>query len=80
LLRLDTVLEVHLDSKILLITEDINVWFIWLGRYTFDLAFENIIKVAVVSHPSLLKVPDDLEVRCNFFCIYLFLYRNELTL
>jgi len=31
------------------------------GRYTFDLAFENVIKVAVVSHPSFLKVPDDLE-------------------
>ncbi|KAF9485529.1 dienelactone hydrolase endo-1,3,1,4-beta-D-glucanase [Pholiota conissans] len=31
------------------------------GRYVFDLAFENIIKVGVVSHPSLLKVPDDLE-------------------
>jgi len=31
------------------------------GRYMFDLAFENIIKVGVVSHPSLLQVPDDLE-------------------
>jgi len=31
------------------------------GRYVFDLAFENIIKVAIVSHPSLLKVPEDLE-------------------
>ncbi|KIM44792.1 hypothetical protein M413DRAFT_442758 [Hebeloma cylindrosporum] len=31
------------------------------GRYVFDLAFENIIKVAVVSHPSLLQVPADLE-------------------
>ncbi|KAH7885747.1 Alpha/Beta hydrolase protein [Phlebopus sp. FC_14] len=31
------------------------------GRYTFDLAFDNIIKVAVVAHPSLLKVPEDLE-------------------
>ena len=28
----------------------------------FDLAFDNIIKVGVVSHPSLLKTPDDLEV------------------
>jgi hypothetical protein len=32
------------------------------GRYTFDLAFENVIQCSVVSHPSLLKVPDDLEV------------------
>jgi dienelactone hydrolase len=31
------------------------------GRYTFDLAFDNIIQVGVVSHPSLLKVPEDLE-------------------
>ncbi|KJA16584.1 hypothetical protein HYPSUDRAFT_91198 [Hypholoma sublateritium FD-334 SS-4] len=30
------------------------------GRYVFDLAFENIIKVGVVSHPSLFKTPDDL--------------------
>jgi len=31
------------------------------ARYVFDIAFENVIKVAVVSHPSLLKVPEDLE-------------------
>ncbi|KAH9479732.1 Protein AIM2 [Psilocybe cubensis] len=31
------------------------------GRYVFDLAFENIIKVGVVSHPSLLHCPADLE-------------------
>ncbi|KAK0218232.1 dienelactone hydrolase endo-1,3,1,4-beta-D-glucanase [Armillaria fumosa] len=31
------------------------------GRYVFDLAFEEILKVAVVSHPSLLKFPDDFE-------------------
>ena len=39
----------------------------WLGRYTFDLAFDNIIKVAAVSHPSLLSVPKDLEVRAVIF-------------
>jgi len=27
----------------------------------FDLAFENIIKVAATAHPSLLQVPSDLE-------------------
>ena len=32
-----------------------------VARYVFDLAFDNVIKVAVVSHPSLLEVPDDLE-------------------
>ncbi|KAI6101210.1 dienelactone hydrolase [Pisolithus sp. B1] len=31
------------------------------ARYGFDLAFENITKVTVVSHPSLLEVPEDLE-------------------
>ncbi|ESK84748.1 dienelactone hydrolase endo- -beta-d-glucanase [Moniliophthora roreri MCA 2997] len=31
------------------------------GRYVFDLAFENIIKVGATSHPSLLQVPADLE-------------------
>ncbi|KAJ7102845.1 dienelactone hydrolase endo-1,3,1,4-beta-D-glucanase [Mycena epipterygia] len=31
------------------------------ARYVFDLAFEGIIKVSVVSHPSRLVVPDDLE-------------------
>ena len=31
------------------------------ARYVFDLAFDGIIKVAAVSHPSLLKVPEDLE-------------------
>ena len=31
------------------------------GRYTFDLAFDDIIQVAATSHPSLLQVPADLE-------------------
>jgi len=31
------------------------------GRYTFDLAFEGIIQCSVVAHPSLLKIPEDLE-------------------
>ncbi|KIY66778.1 alpha/beta-hydrolase [Cylindrobasidium torrendii FP15055 ss-10] len=31
------------------------------GRYVFDLAFDNAIEVAVISHPSLLKIPVDLE-------------------
>ncbi len=33
------------------------------GRYVFNLAFDNVISVSVISHPSLLKVPEDLEVR-----------------
>ncbi|KAF9498828.1 hypothetical protein BDN71DRAFT_1503546 [Pleurotus eryngii] len=32
------------------------------GRYCFDLAFENVVDVVAVSHPSLLKTPEDLEV------------------
>ncbi|XP_006459821.1 hypothetical protein AGABI2DRAFT_191660 [Agaricus bisporus var. bisporus H97] len=35
------------------------------GRYVFDLAFENLIKVAAVCHPSLLKIPADLETYLN---------------
>ncbi|KAG9309440.1 alpha/beta-hydrolase [Chiua virens] len=31
------------------------------GRYVFDLAFDKAIKVAAVSHPSLLQVPQDLH-------------------
>ncbi|KAF5332150.1 hypothetical protein D9611_008178 [Ephemerocybe angulata] len=31
------------------------------GRYVFDLAFDNVIDVAAVAHPSLLTIPDDLE-------------------
>ncbi|KAG2144593.1 dienelactone hydrolase [Suillus clintonianus] len=31
------------------------------GRYAFDLAFENVIQCTVVSHPSALKIPEDLE-------------------
>jgi dienelactone hydrolase len=33
-----------------------------IARLVFDLAFDNIIHVAVVAHPSLLK-PEDLDVR-----------------
>ncbi|KAK4699167.1 hypothetical protein P7C70_g7099, partial [Phenoliferia sp. Uapishka_3] len=37
------------------------------GRYVADLAISNEIKVAVVAHPSLLKVPDDLEaIKASF--------------
>jgi dienelactone hydrolase len=35
------------------------------GRYVFNVAFDNVISAAVVSHPSLLKFPDDLEVFVN---------------
>jgi hypothetical protein len=34
----------------------------YVGRYVFDLAFDHIIKVAATSHPSSLKLPEDLEV------------------
>jgi dienelactone hydrolase len=35
------------------------------ARLVFDLAFDNVIHVAVVAHPSLLK-PEDLDVRHSF--------------
>ncbi|KAF9499634.1 dienelactone hydrolase endo-1,3,1,4-beta-D-glucanase [Pleurotus eryngii] len=31
------------------------------ARAAFDLAFDGLVKVVVVSHPSLLQIPDDLE-------------------
>ena len=37
--------------------------FCYGARPAFDLAFVNTVSVVVVSHPSLLKVPDDMEVR-----------------
>ena len=36
-----------------------------LARLVFDLAFDNVIHVAVVAHPSLLQ-PEDLDVRHSF--------------
>ncbi|KIK05023.1 hypothetical protein K443DRAFT_4204 [Laccaria amethystina LaAM-08-1] len=35
------------------------------GRYVLDLAFDNIISASVVSHPSLLEIPADLEKYFN---------------
>ncbi|KAG6861256.1 hypothetical protein C0995_002064 [Termitomyces sp. Mi166 len=35
------------------------------GRYVFDLAIDGVIQVAATSHPSLLKVPEDLEKYLN---------------
>ncbi|KAF9264325.1 dienelactone hydrolase endo-1,3,1,4-beta-D-glucanase [Marasmius fiardii PR-910] len=43
------------------ITEFAATGYCWGGRYTFDLAFESIITTAIVSHPSRLKVPEDLQ-------------------
>ncbi|KAJ7609045.1 dienelactone hydrolase endo-1,3,1,4-beta-D-glucanase [Roridomyces roridus] len=37
------------------------VGFCFGGRYVFDLAFDNVIKVGATAHPSLLQVPADLE-------------------
>lgn len=31
------------------------------GRYAFDLAFDGVIEVTVVSHPSFLNIPSDLQ-------------------
>lgn len=33
-----------------------------IARPGFDVAFKNLTHVTVVAHPSLLKVPEDLEV------------------
>lgn len=35
------------------------------ARSSFNFAFEGIVHVVVVSHPSMLQIPQDLEVRCR---------------
>lgn len=50
------------------------------ARPAFDLAFVNTVSVVVVSHPSLLKVPDDIEVlTCLCFFHYLDLTRCAMS-
>lgn len=60
LLRLVTVSEVSLVPWAARLV--INAVRYYIGRYVFDLAFDHVIDVAIVSHPSLLKSPQDLEV------------------
>ena len=43
----------------------LSLFLFQLARLVFDLAFDNVIHVAVVAHPSLLK-PEDLDVRHSF--------------
>lgn len=43
----------------------LSLFLFQLARLVFDLAFDNVIQVAVVAHPSLLK-PEDLDVRHSF--------------
>lgn len=45
------------------VTSFAAVGYCYGGRIVFDLAFDNVIKVAAAAHPSLLKVPEHLEVR-----------------
>jgi len=35
------------------------------ARYVFDLAYDHLLKASVISHPSLLKIPEDLEKYCK---------------
>jgi len=43
------------------VKEFLAIGYCFGARYAFDLAFENIVKVVVVNHPSLLQNPADLE-------------------
>jgi len=43
------------------VTEFAATGYCFGARYVFDLAFDHVIKVGVVAHPSLLNVPEDLE-------------------
>ncbi|TFK71962.1 dienelactone hydrolase endo-1,3,1,4-beta-D-glucanase [Pluteus cervinus] len=55
---LDKVLAVLKEQGI---TSIAAIGYCFGGRYVFDLAFENIISVAVATHPSLLQNPTDFE-------------------
>ncbi|KAG1738874.1 uncharacterized protein EDB91DRAFT_1347503 [Suillus paluster] len=45
-----------------IVTEFGTIGYCFGDRYTFDLAFNNVIKCAVVAHLLLLTVPNDLEI------------------
>lgn len=49
------------------VTKVACVGYCYGARIGFNLAFDNVITVLAVSHPSLLKAPDDIEVR-GFDC------------
>jgi dienelactone hydrolase len=39
------------------------------ARYAVDLAIENVTKAIVITHPSMMKVPEDFEVGTIVICI-----------
>lgn len=43
------------------ITEFAATGYCFSGKQVFDLARDGVIKAAIVAHPSLLVIPDDLE-------------------
>ena len=45
------------------VTKFASMGFCFGARPSFDLAFTGEVQVVAVAHPSLLKIPDDLEVR-----------------
>ena len=44
------------------VTSFAAVGFCFGGRYVWDLAYDDVIKVAATAHPSLIQIPADLEV------------------
>lgn len=59
------------------ITKLAALGFCYGARPAFDLAFVNTVSVVVVSHPSLLKVPDDIEV-LTCLCVLLDLTQDAM--
>ncbi|KAJ7074716.1 chlorocatechol-degradation protein [Mycena amicta] len=54
----DTVLTALKEQGV---TDFAGTGFCFGARYIFDLSFENLLKVSIVSHPSRLVIPDDLH-------------------
>jgi hypothetical protein len=49
--------------------------FLFVARVAFDLAFKGLAKAVVISHPSLLQIPDDFkaslpDLSCDVCCPY----------
>lgn len=49
------------------VTKVAAIGFCYGARPAFDLAFENKLDIVLVNHPSLLKVPEDLEA--SYLCL-----------
>ncbi|KAK0203068.1 hypothetical protein DFS33DRAFT_1276038 [Desarmillaria ectypa] len=52
-------------GTVFLLASSLSLTFVTTARYVFDLAFDGIISVSVISHPSRLTFPEDFEKYAN---------------